>query len=404
MGRDGDYEATFGAPYYGVHRVALLQALADAARAGDGLHLGRRCVGVDERRAAGAELRVRGRRERRRGRRRRRRRRALRDPPARRGRPVRGRFSGTVGYRGLVPVEAHAVAARSDAAAVLGRPAGATSCTTRSTAARPSTSSPSSASREWTNAAWMEPCAVSDAVDAFAGWHPAVTEMVGATRRRRAAGRCTTSRRSSAGTPTASSCMGDAAHAHGAPPGPGRQPDDRGRDRSSPTASPAARRPRARAARATPSAGASARPRVQRWSRRAADLMHLPDGPEIAPRDALFGGALLRAGLDPFLRRAGVLGHEGARVDEEVGDGVTHLERGEAGSPGSTGSAALRPALPPATRRRQGPWPTARSESRRPWRAAPPASSATRPRAGPVAAAPPGRRRAESRERSPRPG
>jgi salicylate hydroxylase len=28
--------------------------------------------------------------------------------------------------------------------------------------------------------------------------------------------------------------------------------------------------------------------RVQRWSRRVADLMHLPDGPQIAPRDALF--------------------------------------------------------------------------------------------------------------------
>jgi hypothetical protein len=30
--------------------------------------------------------------------------------------------------------------------------------------------------------------------------------------------------------------------------------------------------------------------RVQLWSRRAVDLMHLPDGPEIAPRDALFRG------------------------------------------------------------------------------------------------------------------
>jgi salicylate hydroxylase len=28
--------------------------------------------------------------------------------------------------------------------------------------------------------------------------------------------------------------------------------------------------------------------RVQRWSRRAADLMHVSDGPQIAPRDALF--------------------------------------------------------------------------------------------------------------------
>jgi salicylate hydroxylase len=34
---------------------------------------------------------------------------------------------------------------------------------------------------EWTKDAWMEECAVNDAVDAFAGWHPAVTEMVGGT-------------------------------------------------------------------------------------------------------------------------------------------------------------------------------------------------------------------------------
>jgi len=35
--------------------------------------------------------------------------------------------------------------------------------------------------REWTNETWMEECTVADAVAAFAGWHPAVTEMVGAT-------------------------------------------------------------------------------------------------------------------------------------------------------------------------------------------------------------------------------
>src|SRR6476620_5178192 len=46
IGRDGIYEATFGAPYYGVHRVALLQALADRL-ADEGVNLGRRCVGVD---------------------------------------------------------------------------------------------------------------------------------------------------------------------------------------------------------------------------------------------------------------------------------------------------------------------------------------------------------------------
>src|SRR3954452_8790617 len=34
IGRDGAYEATFGAPYYGVHRVALLQAVADRVGGG----------------------------------------------------------------------------------------------------------------------------------------------------------------------------------------------------------------------------------------------------------------------------------------------------------------------------------------------------------------------------------
>ena len=55
IGRDGAYEATFGAPYYGVHRVALLQALGDHL-GGDRLHLGHRCVGIEER-ATGVELR-----------------------------------------------------------------------------------------------------------------------------------------------------------------------------------------------------------------------------------------------------------------------------------------------------------------------------------------------------------
>ena len=50
IGHDGAYEATFGAPYYGVHRVALLQALAQRL-GGDGLNLARRCVGIDERRS-----------------------------------------------------------------------------------------------------------------------------------------------------------------------------------------------------------------------------------------------------------------------------------------------------------------------------------------------------------------
>src|SRR5919204_6392697 len=48
IGRDGAYEATFGAPYYGVHRVAFLQTLADRL-AGEGMTPGPRCLGVQER-------------------------------------------------------------------------------------------------------------------------------------------------------------------------------------------------------------------------------------------------------------------------------------------------------------------------------------------------------------------
>src|SRR6476661_4765397 len=47
MGRDGAYEATFGAPWYGAHRVPLLEVLADRL-GGEGLNLGRRCVAVEE--------------------------------------------------------------------------------------------------------------------------------------------------------------------------------------------------------------------------------------------------------------------------------------------------------------------------------------------------------------------
>jgi 2-polyprenyl-6-methoxyphenol hydroxylase-like FAD-dependent oxidoreductase len=177
MGRDGAYEAAFGAPYYGVHRVALLQALGDRL-AGEGLNLGRRCVAIDEP-ASGAELRfadggsaaadvvvgadgVHS---------------AIRPHVAG---PVRGRYSGTVGYRGLVPVEQ--MPSLPDATPLQfwagpgrhllhyaidgGRTVNFLAVVRAS---------------EWTTDAWTEECSVSDAVDAFAGWHPAVTEMVGAT-------------------------------------------------------------------------------------------------------------------------------------------------------------------------------------------------------------------------------
>ncbi len=159
IGRDGAYEATFGAPYYGVHRVALLQALGDRL-AGDGLNLGHRCVGVEERRS-GVELRFADGAT------------AAADVVVGADgvhsviRPhvvgeVRGRFSGTVGYRGLVPsrrCRRCPIRRRFSS----GRGPGGTCCTTRSTGARRSTSSPSCGVPEWTNDAWMEECPVNDA-------------------------------------------------------------------------------------------------------------------------------------------------------------------------------------------------------------------------------------------------
>ena len=134
----------------------------------------------------------------------------------------------------------------------------------------------------------MEECAVSDAVDAFAGWHPAVTEMVGATHvgARWALHDLAPLERWHTDRTV---LMGDAAHAMVPHQGQGANQtiedaialaDELADAHASGDLAPALRRYAERRRKRTA--------RVQRWSRRAADLMHLPDGPEIAPRDALF--------------------------------------------------------------------------------------------------------------------
>src|SRR5436305_54700 len=176
-GRDGRYGATFGAPCYGVHRVAVLQAFAERLE-GEGLNLARRCVGLEERRC-GVELHVAGGAT------------AAADVVIGADgahsviRPhvvgnVRGRFSGTVGYRGLVAVDDMPSLPDPTPLQFWAGPGrhllhyaidGGRTINFLAVVRVP----------EWTKVAWMEECAVSDAVDAFAGWHPAVTEMVGAT-------------------------------------------------------------------------------------------------------------------------------------------------------------------------------------------------------------------------------
>jgi salicylate hydroxylase len=281
IGRDGTYEATFGAPYYGVHRVALLQALADRL-AGEGLSLGRRCVGVEER-PSGVELH-------------------FADGPNAAAdlvvgadgvhsviRPnvvgeIRGRYSGTVGYRGLVAVEKMPSLPDPTPLQFWAGPGrhllhyaidGGRTVNFLAVVRVP----------EWTSQEWMEHCPVGDALDAFAGWHPAVTEMVGATEvgARWALHDLAPLTRWHTDRVV---LTGDAAHAM--VPHQGQGANQTIEDAialadclaDAPDLRSALRRYAERRQERTA--------KVQRWSRRAADLMHLPDGPEIAPRDAVF--------------------------------------------------------------------------------------------------------------------
>ena len=201
IGRDGTYEATFGAPYYGVHRVALLQALGERL-GGEGLHLGRRCVGVEER-PSGVELRFADGSS------------AAADVVVGADgvhsviRPhVAGPVRGQVLRHGRLPRaragRGHAVAARSDAAAVLGGPG----------AAPPALRDRRRADRQLPRRR-PRPGVDQRRVDGgVRGQRRGRRLRRLAPRRHRdgrraptsaRAGRCTTSRRSSAGTPIASS-------------------------------------------------------------------------------------------------------------------------------------------------------------------------------------------------------
>jgi salicylate hydroxylase len=141
---------------------------------------------------------------------------------------------------------------------------------------------------EWTNDAWMEECAVSDAVEAFGDWHPAVTEMIGATdvgarwalHDLEPLERWHTDR---------IVLIGDAAHAMVPHQGQGANQtiedaivladcltDARATADPAPALHRYAERQRKRAVA------------VQWLSRRTADLMHLADGPEIAHRNTKF--------------------------------------------------------------------------------------------------------------------
>ncbi len=173
MGEGNVYPDAFGSPYYGVHRVPLLKLLSESLDP-DRVHLAHRVTDASEEgrlhfgngtqatadvvvAADGVHSAVR---------------RALRFD----GESV---FSGTVGYRGLVPVSD--IPSLPEPSAIqfwagpgrhlLHYPIDGGQTINFLAVVRTS---------DWQSEAWMQKCDPAESAEAFAGWHPAVGEMVGA--------------------------------------------------------------------------------------------------------------------------------------------------------------------------------------------------------------------------------
>jgi 2-polyprenyl-6-methoxyphenol hydroxylase-like FAD-dependent oxidoreductase len=285
-----DYRERFGGPWYGLHRRDMQRVLADALDPGV-VRLGHRVVDVvqdgstveivfENGRRATADVVVGAD-----GIRSPLRDRVFEDAP-------RPRFTRQIGFRGLVPVEALPRLPSPDAlqfwvgpgAHLLHYPIRPERSVVNVLAVVP---------REtWTAPTWRERCTVAEVLAEFTGWHPAVREMIGAVTAEPAwwglhdyeafitwsAGRLV--------------LLGDAAHAMLPHQGQGANQaiEDAVVLADELAASPGD--PRLAIRRYVRRRRARTRS-VQRYSRIAGDLAHVPDGPGIPDRDAT-----LRLGFD----------------------------------------------------------------------------------------------------------
>jgi salicylate hydroxylase len=288
------YRERYGAPFYGIHRKHLQRSLVERVPS-EVVRLGHRVVDVVEE-PAGIRLEFEGGGS------------AVADvvvgadgihSALRRrvaGGAPRAVFSGDIGFRGLIPVEAMPLLPDPGAlqfwvgpgAHLLHYPINPDRAVVNFLAVAPRA--------HWTGATWREPCDVQEAVEAFAGWHPAVTRMIGAAEQDAAWWALhdfAPLQRWSAGRIV---LLGDAAHAmlphHGQ--GANQAIEDAvtlahclaasGDEGPRPAIDRYERLRRARTRQ------------TQRHSRLAAECLHVPDGPAAAQRDA--GLATLAADLD----------------------------------------------------------------------------------------------------------
>ncbi len=176
VAKDGAYRAQFGAPYFGIHR-ADLQRVLGAAHGPDGLHLGHRLVAVAETGNAvrlefanghSAEVDI------------------LIGADGVRSQvrrfitgEERAAYSGTSAFRGIVPVRD--LPSLPDPQALqfwMGPNAHLLHYAIGPSGKDVNFFAVVEGPPNWTHENWVAPAAPREAVAAFAGWHPAVVEMV----------------------------------------------------------------------------------------------------------------------------------------------------------------------------------------------------------------------------------